>query len=1194
MATEKNDAKDFEQTNDYTKLPFEERVNYETKSIRKLLKGKTPLNMLLNCQNYSENKELFANLNSGKTLNRMTLKDFVLYVTALRTTTGQNFDSMLSTNDIFEKNLKIASYATPVYDKNGKAYYDLAYVENVDEEFKVFGNEKLTFEYSKLCDKEVKDSLDKGLDNNRVVDICNKLSKITGINLKLAKDIEDTNFVASKFTSLKHNIKMNLRGGAFNSLGGDYYVNDEKFNGTEILSKYIYRCAMMALDTNFDNFKEYILSDELFTNLDDDAKENYITMFENQYKSSNVQRYMHSICADLVSSEIVKTIEGLSPQERLTLSQAYLLSATQKINGMGSFATNWAYSKFVSKNVIDAVEKYYENANFKAQDIVKFNESLSFKPLFESYDKNQAIFGEYKLPYVEGFNYSSTIDEKTKTKEKSEDSYKLMSRIKKNPKKENTPKENPTTPEDKKGEAHYVFDHSTGSWVKMDEQEEKEESFAQKIDKRLKRSQPEKKEEDTSSTNEAEEIPFTPVGRYVNPAFASVFANLDIEDGKEEIKVILQDLVKYNDFLKNYNNLDKQSKEVKDEILYNYLGINAHLSKLDDVEEKIENIEKFIDLNKEFVADNLSNLTVELENLIQNTVKTKDFLNKTRSIYKGIIESKKEKIAQPEEFYLTQAIKAHFKAVEDALWTQTTPTSANTSFGLMEKEPEDKTSNENSNPENPTEIVEDPDTKPVEEKTEDLNEVQEVVDAVIAHFESVDKAIKEQEVVDAVVKYFDMVNKEIEEQKIVDAIKYHFNSVDKSIEEQKMTDALTGHFNMVDKQIYQQPVMLPEFETIDLDENEQKQNKQIQSSLDQFITGGVAVVKNEDNGLKSTKIIKEFSESKGTFGHKSTAQIRADVEKYLVKYTAKALSEKSLQDKKAVGKVDVKNKFALNKAQRIAGVQTSIESIFNNSMGKDKQASETANNVILKAIHSKDEIEKVEGETVNNLRLLIANESNKIIETYTRMVEDKNLSEADAELLERWQNCRTTASFINHYANVIARQVEVAKEINNEKNSVAESVINDDDLMASKKIKYGIALKNKVKQITRIASGKVSIIEHIREKGSQYFALGDGRFVQRFESGDKHSTKCFKIFESVAKGTNDAHITEKKIYSEQNLYYEQNLIEAMQIIFDRKNIDHAVALGGYVGSIVSKDVNEQNVVLDLSRQEKFEKDIKKE
>ena len=50
----------------------------------------------------------------------------------------------------------------------------------------------------------------------------------------------------------------------------------------------------------------------------------------------------------------------------------------------------------------------------------------------------------------------------------------------------------------------------------------------------------------------------------------------------------------------------------------------------------------------------------------------------------------------------------------------------------------------------------------------------------------------------------------------------------------------------------------------------------------------------------------------------------------------------------------------------------------------------------------------------------------------------------------------------------------------------------------------------------------------------------------------------------------------------------------MQIIFDRKNIDHAVALGGYVGSIVSKDVNEQNVVLDLSRQEKFEKDIKKE
>ena len=61
MATEKNDAKDFEQTNDYTNLPLVERVTYETKSIRKFLKGKTPLNMLLNCQNYSENKELFAN-----------------------------------------------------------------------------------------------------------------------------------------------------------------------------------------------------------------------------------------------------------------------------------------------------------------------------------------------------------------------------------------------------------------------------------------------------------------------------------------------------------------------------------------------------------------------------------------------------------------------------------------------------------------------------------------------------------------------------------------------------------------------------------------------------------------------------------------------------------------------------------------------------------------------------------------------------------------------------------------------------------------------------------------------------------------------------------------------------------------------------------------------------------------------------
>ena len=434
-----------------------------------------------------------------------------------------------------------------------------------------------------------------------------------------------------------------------------------------------------------------------------------------------------------------------------------------------------------------------------------------------------------------------------------------------------------------------------------------------------------------------------------------------------------------------------------------------------------------------------------------------------------------------------------------------------------------------------------------------------------------------------------MAEKAEQEEKVGEAVRAHFASVDKAIEDQRVADAVKAHFESVEKEIFEPEVYEVEFGPIELSQEEKQQNKQVQKTLDDFLSKPKAIVKVVIN-IKPAVPTRELSASKSLFGNKSQEQIRADIEKYLTKYTSKALAEKSLQDKKAVSAVKVDNKFAFEKAQIISGVQASVESVFNNSVSKDKQISSSAINVIHNSINSKNDIERIEGETTNALRALINNETTDILNVYNAMVNNPNASEQELDILDRWQKCRTTASFVNFYANVVTRQVEVAKEtIANRENENISSVIGD-NIGADKNIKYGVCLKNKVKQITRVASGRISIIENLKSKdGNEFFGLGDGRYVQKYSKGDKHDTNCYKIYECVGKNTNDAKIIEQKVFTEHELCDEQNT-ENLRQLLNRDNISKAVnSFGGYIGRIV-----DAQLVVDPNKSQKFEKELNKE
>ena len=139
-----------------------------------------------------------------------------------------------------------------------------------------------------------------------------------------------------------------------------------------------------------------------------DDKQIRIDAIRKRFVETDLQNELQSICTDLVASEMVKTLPLLSAQERLTMSQAYLLSATQRINALGNVSNNKWLMKFVAENVTESLNKFNKEYGITPQEIMKINKSFNQKPIFEETSIGHSVYGKYELPYAGAFNLSTT------------------------------------------------------------------------------------------------------------------------------------------------------------------------------------------------------------------------------------------------------------------------------------------------------------------------------------------------------------------------------------------------------------------------------------------------------------------------------------------------------------------------------------------------------------------------------------------------------------------------------------------------------------------------------------------------------------------------------------------------------------------------------------------------------------------
>ena len=386
---------------------FTAKLRDEAQERRRKLSGKTPMNILLssiNNSNYSQYIDDFDNSNSGSA----TLLSFVEQILQMRCMLGQNYNSMISAKDISNNNLKLRPNATKFYDKNNNVYYDLSEIED--------SNSKLRLEYSKLCDSSTKDILtsgfkkddkDAGISSEQIQSICDDLAFATGVKLVMNTDGLNT-FLPLKGKSLKHSQEMLLKGGKFNSKCGNLYVDTKGLKPIDVLSKYIETCAEFSVNLNFKDLTKNLYTDRDFMSLIPDEKNEILDDLHDSLFDVRIRAQLEGICADLIASEMTKSLPLLTAQERFTLSQAYLLKAAQKINGLGDKANDNTIMKVVAQTVTDSVSKYNRNYGLTASDIMKINQSFNFKNDERAPNYYTSIFGGFEMPYAGPMEYTLT------------------------------------------------------------------------------------------------------------------------------------------------------------------------------------------------------------------------------------------------------------------------------------------------------------------------------------------------------------------------------------------------------------------------------------------------------------------------------------------------------------------------------------------------------------------------------------------------------------------------------------------------------------------------------------------------------------------------------------------------------------------------------------------------------------------
>ena len=1158
---------------DVANSAFEERRKKEVNIMRNIVYGKTPANILKTTSERNDATEVTFKTRDGKVVDskyiqpqRMTAESFIKTIMTIRNLSGQNV--MIPESEVENMGLELAPYAKPFYDANNNKFYELSVTRrangNNGKRLKFYANNKVT---QAVVDKlnapatAPKDGVDPNVKS--ALDICEKLGTLLGVTLVPSKN--GNVFMPSTLGKVSKKAKETLstltlnkwKSKKFVPQSGKLLMNIEGMNGTEVLTSYISNCAMRSFNTNIETFLNVVNSDRGFLNGSAQDKKAQIEDYKKNYEL--IKYKIHNICSDLIASEMCKMLPDTTAEERLALSEGYLTSAMQRMNGLGKYLDDPYVMKFISTTVTDSVSRYNANFTFSTKEIVDANcKVCGYKNLFKVGNREKAIFGEYEVPTNGDFQFSaypsveaSKATEPKKTPEKNAEETpavtpKVVEETKVEPKKKQQVDKNIETGEDalkntvmslgKNGQM--VFNVANPDNVRIIENEDQNinENFeiidgvpTSEVNNVVNEHKPEAtKEEQYEYIYDA----LSPEGKDVFEQFPECFD--EASPTADVIKYVLSK--NYPDGtaieVSNEHKMIINSKN-PDKFEYEYYDNGyKELLKAEKVAQLKEESRQFREENKYYSSTPVdvvpspgreSNGPIKDENLMRTM-----FSNVERGEAKGDIVGYTDNNENILDTGKGTKIETHKGRVDDN--------------GIIHDIDEDSKEKSQASKSTQSRAIKASDFvkkakeisgKSVEVKNDDVVIEEQTVDVEPEQPRLTKPSAKRikptfvtQEELNEALKYYfattngtaKTANEAKENEAIAESLKYYFESENNEIFGKSDLKLSPMQEEFVEKMIEM------------AEETKAKENEAIAESLKyHFDSVDKEILKCADPKIKKCKSVEPgFDIPFKVFGERTTDSIRNTLSKYAVSLTTKALNEKSLSDKKRAIEKEDAGTIASEKAQSISASQNAVTTLFNNKHNNKhaKQAIE----VIDKAERIGENVEIIEATTVKELDAIINAEIDKVIQAY----------EENKTSYPEWGNCKTVASFVNYYyKNIVGAET-----------------------------KYGNDFKKQVKMTCRKMDAAVVVDQKLSRDGVTYRMYDATTFIEKDEKSNIAGLNAYTVRKIVENSSADPKLETVTVYSDnadlvEDAQYDEQFRETFDSVENMKNND------GYIGKGVS-------------------------
>ncbi len=1104
-----NDATQFK---DVANSDFEKRRNKEISIMQKIVLGKTPANILKTTSERNGATDITFTTLDGKVdtskaveKQRMTAESFIKTVMTIRNLSGQNV--MIPESEIGKMGLELAPYAKPFYDKDNHKFYELSVTRRPSSEkgkrLKFYANNKVS---QAVVDKlnapaaNPKDGVDPSVKS--ALDICEKLGALTGISLQPNDKVNS--FMPSTLGKVSKKAKDALstltlnkwQSKKFVPQSGKLYMNTKGMNATDVLTNYISGCAMRSFNTNIDTFLNVVKSDRGFQSGAVNDKNARIEDYKKNYEL--IKYKLHNICTDLIASEMCKLIPDTSAEERLALSESYLTSAMQRMNDLGKYLDDPYVMKFISKTVTDSVSRYNANFAFSTKQIVEANcKVCGYKNMFKVGNRETAIFGEYEVPSNGDFQFSSFAGRETnkeattpQTVDNENTTATFGASFQQQNKNAASVNSNSTSAEDKVTNTSNNVEGKTNDNAERDEvvvsytadgrrvynlkeqdnviikgpvQKTLDDDFnvvETEINKDNSDFIVDQKHNTLATENEKDKYIYealSPEGKEIHDKFPEDFKS--VSPTNNATQYILS---------KNYPDgteveITEEHKMIidhknKDKFRYEFYqnGWDRHMEE-ETARRQAEETERFNKMNKNFSSTPVdmppSERSEGNEQVMDENMINKMFSNVERGPAVRIIQGQKKETKTEKTDIMNRIIRPERKTTNNGVIVEESSSSDG-------KKIDDKGKEEDKGKEH----------RESETHSEKLNENENIENVTpVSDFEKDEKAKKEKEKVDFTI-----------DEKLGESIKYYNAAFDE----------MTRSSDVAQKDEVPQ--------NSDTEPEEEKSNREKLEIGNGIIKKGDGT---EKSGITPDPI---FSGSIKTFGERTDDSIKKSLAKYVSGLTAKALSEKSLNDKKRAIEKAGTSSAATERAQAISASQNAVTILYNNAhSGKtSKQATE----IIDKANRVGNNAEVIEAATLKELDNFADNEVEKAFKAY----------EANKNNHPEWGACKTPASFMNYYyKNVVGAET-----------------------------KYGNDIKKQVKMTCRKMDAAVAADVSLTRDGANYRMYDTTTFIEKDEKSNLAELNAYKVRKIVPRENADPQLETLTVYSDNDDLVENSEFDA--------------------------------------------------